>query len=70
MKNVTLNITGMSCEGCANSVKSALLQIEGAKKAEVSLADKEAVVAVEESVDATDLIGAVEAAGYQASVAD
>jgi copper chaperone CopZ len=70
MKNVTLNITGMSCEGCANSVKSALLQLEGVKKAEVSLADKEAVLEVEEIVDATDLIAAVEAAGYQASVAD
>jgi copper chaperone CopZ len=70
MKNVTLNITGMSCEGCANSVKSAVLQLEGVKKAEVSLADKKAVLEVEEMVDATDLIGAVEAAGYQASVAD
>jgi copper chaperone CopZ len=70
MKTITLNVTGMSCEGCANSVKAALSQLAGVHKADVSLADKTAVLEVEEIVDAADMIGAVEAAGYQASVAD
>ncbi len=70
MKTITLNVTGMSCEGCANTVKSALSQLTGVHNAEVSLADKTAVVEAEDNVDATDLVGAVEAAGYQAAVAD
>lgn len=70
MKTITLNVTGMSCEGCVNSVKSALSRLEGVHKADVSLADKQAVLEVEDAVDATDLVGAVEAAGYQASVSD
>jgi copper chaperone CopZ len=70
MKTITLNVEGMSCEGCTNSVKSALSQLAGVHKAEVSLADKKAVLEVEETVDAADLVGAVEAAGYQAAVAD
>ncbi|MGD2217837.1 MAG: heavy metal-associated domain-containing protein [Gemmatimonadales bacterium] len=70
MRTVTLNVTGMSCDGCVNSVKSALSQLEGVHGADVSLDDKKAILEVEETVDATDLVGAVETAGYQASVAD
>ena len=70
MKTVRLNVTGMSCEGCANSVRSALSQVEGVHSADVSLDKKTAVLEVEDTVQATDLVGAVEAAGYQATVAD
>lgn len=70
MKTITLNVTGMSCEGCANSVLSALSQVEGVHSADVSLDQKTAVLEVEDTVQATDLPGAVEAAGYQATVAD
>lgn len=70
MKTITLNVTGMSCEGCANSVKSALLQLTGVHKADVSLADKKAVLEVEDTVQSADLVGAVEIAGYQAVVSE
>ncbi len=70
MKTVTLNVNGMSCEGCANSVKSALSQLPGVHKADVSLADKKAVLEVEDTVQSADLVGAVEIAGYQAIVSD
>jgi copper chaperone CopZ len=67
MKTITLNVTGMSCEGCADSVRSALTQLEGVQSADVSLDEKKAVLAVEDTVQATDLVGAVGAAGYQAT---
>ncbi len=68
MKTITLNVTGMSCEGCANSVRSALSRVEGVHNAEVSLEEKKAVVALEDGVRAADLLDAVEAAGYEATV--
>ncbi|UCC83145.1 MAG: cation transporter [Gemmatimonadota bacterium] len=70
MKTITLNVTGMSCEGCANSVKSALSQVAGVEVADVYLAEKKAVLEVEDTVEATDLVGTVEAAGYQATVSE
>lgn len=70
MKTITLNVTGMSCEGCANSVKSALSQVAGVQVADVNLAEKKAVLEVEDTVEATDLVGAVEAASYQATVSE
>jgi copper chaperone CopZ len=70
VKTITLNVTGMSCDGCANSVRSALTQVEGVQVAEVSLDQKTAVLEVEDTVEAADLVGAVESAGYQATVAD
>jgi copper chaperone len=68
MKTITLNVTGMSCEGCANSVKSALSQVGGVHATEVSLDEKQAVLEVEDGVQAADLVGAVTAAGYEATV--
>lgn len=70
MKTVTLSITGMNCEGCANSVKSALSQLAGVHDADVSLAEKKVVLEIDDTVEATDLVGAVEVAGYQATVSD
>jgi copper chaperone CopZ len=58
MKIITLNVAGMSCEGCANSIRSALSQLEGVKVADISLTEKAAV----------DRVSAVEAGGYEATV--
>ncbi len=70
MKTITLNVTGMSCEGCVYSVRSALTQIEGVGSVDVSLDEKLAVVEVEDTVQAGDLVAAVESAGYQATISD
>ena len=45
-KNIktTLGVTGMTCQGCVNSVKKTLDSIDGVEKYEVSLEDGEAVV--------------------------
>ncbi|WP_161878405.1 heavy-metal-associated domain-containing protein [Alkalibacterium sp. MB6] len=39
-----VKVNGMSCNGCANSVKAALSKMEGITQVEVRLDDKEAVM--------------------------
>lgn len=68
MENVTLNVTDMKCEGCANAVKSALSSVRGVRRADVSLEEKRARVVLEEEASADDLLAAVRAAGYSASL--
>lgn len=67
MKNVTLDVEGMGCEGCASTVESALSGVEGVRRADVSLDEKEARVTAEDEVTAEDLVAVVEEAGYGAA---
>jgi len=41
---VTLTVTGLHCEPCADTVQEALQKVKGVKEAKVSYDDKEAVV--------------------------
>lgn len=60
-------IEGMTCEGCVETVKSALEAIPGVKSAEVSLKDKKAsVVADAAQVPSSKIEAAVGEAGYKA----
>ena len=68
MKEFVFEVSDMSCGGCVNAVKSALTRVEGVQEAEVSLEDKTARVVSEDAVSAGQLVAAVEAAGYSASV--
>ena len=68
MKTVELDLSGMSCGHCVATVQSALLVVEGVQKADVSLADKRAVVQADDPVDVATLIAAVEQAGYGAAL--
>ena len=68
MKEFVLKVSDMSCGSCVNAVKSALTRVEGVQQAEVSLEDKTARVMSEDAVYAGELLAAVEAAGYSASV--
>jgi copper chaperone CopZ len=65
-KTVTLTVEGMTCEGCVKGVERSLGAVPGVKKVVVSLKDKTAQVTVG-SVDAAQLIKAVEGAGYKAA---
>lgn len=67
----TYTIEGMTCEGCARHVREALEDIEGVASAEVSYADGVARVYLAEGADVSDseVIRAVEAAGYRAAAA-
>ena len=65
METVTLNVTGMVCGGCSNSVKQALLALDGVVSAEVSHATGEAVVSFDRTkASASQLEAAIKAAGY------
>lgn len=62
-------VTGMSCGGCEASVREAVSQISGIDGVDVSADRGRLVVTAEDQVDDRAVIGAVEAAGYQASPA-
>lgn len=64
--NKTLAITGMSCGHCASHVKSALEGLEDVEHAAVSLDRGRAQITLSADVADTDLVAAVEAAGYGA----
>lgn len=64
-----LSIEGMTCEGCAMTIKRTLLSIEGVKKAEVSYKDKKAdVLFVPEKVSDSLLIEKINKIGYKANL--
>lgn len=63
-----LNVEGMNCNHCVASVTKALEEVEGVKKAEVSLDDKRAVVEMDKEVSNEVLEKAVEGAGFTAQV--
>ena len=68
MKKITLSIAGMSCQGCANTVKGALAGVEGVRRADVSLEQKQARLVLEDAGSVDDLVSAVQEAGYEASL--
>jgi P-type Cu+ transporter len=65
MSTVRLSISGMSCAGCVASVEKALGRVDGVASATVNFAEHTA--AVEGEVEASSLIDAVSAAGYEAA---
>ena len=58
-------IEGMSCDGCVNTVASALKTVPGVKSVEVSLKDKKATV-VADRVSSQAIEDTVAKAGYKA----
>ncbi len=69
MERVELAISGMTCATCAGRVEKALSRVPGVARASVSLATERASVeGSEPSLRLTDLIVAVQRAGYQADL--
>ncbi|MEW5799274.1 MAG: heavy metal-associated domain-containing protein [Bacteroidota bacterium] len=67
-KSVTLTVSGMTCESCANTVEKALKKVDGVKEAKVNLSEKTATVVLASSKTTTTLlIKAVTDAGFSAS---
>jgi len=68
---ISLDITGMHCDSCAQTVSQRLGQVTGVRKAKVSFTAKTAWVMVEQTGGprADQLIQAVEDAGYKAAPA-
>ena len=60
------NITGMSCAACSNRVEKAVSKVEGVKSVSVSLLTN--TMGVEGDASSSDIIEAVQKAGYDASL--
>lgn len=68
MRRVTLAVVGMKCDGCAGAVRAALAGVPGVKEVEVRLEEKQARLLVSDDTAAGELVDAVTAAGYEASL--
>ena len=65
METVQLNIEGMSCNGCVNSVSNVLRTIPGVGNVEVSLEQKRATVTFDPArCNPAQFKAAIEDAGY------
>lgn len=64
--SVQLLLSGMSCASCVNKVQKALESVPGVEQARVNLAERSAMVFG--STQSSDLVNAVEKAGYGAEV--
>ncbi|MFQ5605746.1 MAG: heavy-metal-associated domain-containing protein [bacterium] len=70
-QQITLNIKGMTCEGCVSRVEKALNKIDCVDDVEVSLADEQArFVCADEKTDPAKFVQAIEKLGFKAEVAD
>ena len=69
MATTTLNIQGMTCNGCVNSVTRVLTGIAGVSRADVDLAGAKAVVEYDAAqTNPAALIEAVEDGGFDAAL--
>jgi copper chaperone len=60
----TLSINGMSCNNCVRHLGDALRAVPGVSEVDVSLPDRRATI-THDDVAATELVAAVESAGYE-----
>ncbi|RQT11450.1 heavy metal translocating P-type ATPase [Burkholderia contaminans] len=70
LHTIELSIDGMHCGGCTGRVQRALAAVPGVVEAAVDLDTHTAKVTAQETVGATPLVEAVNAAGYRAAVRD
>jgi Cu+-exporting ATPase len=69
MKQIKLDLIGMSCASCANSIDKVLNKLEGVKNAAVNLANDTAIIDYDENIVTIEqIIDAVEAIGYDAKI--
>ncbi len=65
-RTINLKVDGMSCAMCAPAARKALEKVNGVKSAKVE-GDRATVVA-DDKVQGTDLVKAIEGAGFSATV--
>ncbi|MEG1806125.1 MAG: copper ion binding protein, partial [Clostridia bacterium] len=69
MKKETYNISGMSCASCSSHVEKAVGKIDGVESASVNLATEKLTVEYhDEKISSSDIIRAVDDAGYGATL--
>jgi P-type Cu+ transporter len=67
-RSFALDIEGMTCASCVNRIERYLRKVGGVVEANVNLATERASVVARPDVTVDQLIGAVEAAGYEAKL--
>ncbi len=69
MKTVNIEIKGMTCDGCKNSVERVLNRQDAVKKAIVNLEQGSAMVAFDEKMLSTDdMIQMINRLGFEAKL--
>lgn len=66
-QTIELNIEGMTCDHCVNSVTNAVKEVPGVKDAKVSLEGKSAEIQGD-GIDVQKVLAAIEEEGYTATV--
>ncbi len=64
MVDTVIAVTGMSCEHCANAVRTEMAAIGGVTQVEVDVTSGEVTITADPVPDVAVLRAAVEAAGY------
>ena len=67
---INLNITGAKCASCVRTIETALRGVDGVQRANVNFADRSAQVEGDPGLDPQQLVEAVTAAGYGASLVE
>ena len=71
MEKVKLNLIGMSCASCANTIDKSLNNKKGILEANVNLASEVAYITFDEAlIKGEDIIGVVKASGYDANLSN
>lgn len=68
MKEFNLKVPDLACGHCVAAVRGALEGIEGVEEVEVSLDSKAVRVLGIDELDISDIVGAIQAAGYSPDV--
>lgn len=68
-QKISLNVKGMSCEGCVSRVKNTLTELDCVHDVQVSLsAEKAEFTCTDERVDQKTFVQAIEALGFKAEL--
>ena len=66
MRHIVLNVSGMTCSGCTNSVKKVLTALPGVTQADVSLEHNNVAVTYDpEKTDPENFKAAIASAGFE-----
>jgi len=69
MRTTILNINGMTCMGCVNSIKNVVNEIVGVTSTDVSLENKQVKIQYDpEKTDINQFKEAIEGAGFEISI--
>ena len=65
MKEITLNVEGMTCEGCEKRIQNVLMEINGVENVKASHIDKQVKITLNKDVDINTLKEAIEDLDFQ-----